>query len=71
MGLRLASRVKSSQGEKKDHSSHPLFLSFSDVAYNSSMGRGYLDQYLFSDLTSVYVCVKAGNFKLYEVFHLT
>lgn len=29
-----------------------------------------MDQYLFSDLTPVYVYVKAGNLKLFEVFHL-
>jgi len=29
-----------------------------------------MDQYLFTDLTPVYVYVKAGNLKLFEVFHL-
>ncbi len=29
-----------------------------------------MDQYLFSDLTPVYVYVKPGNLKLFEVFHL-
>lgn len=68
--FRLATRVKSRQGERKDHPSHHLFLSFSDVTHNSFSRSSYMDQYLFSDLTPVYVYVKPGNLKLFEVSHL-
>lgn len=57
-------------GSGEIHPAHHLFLSLTDMAKNSPLKRGNMDQYQFGD-PDPSLCVKAGNLKAYEVFHVT